>query len=176
MDPTRYTQNAMILYVPAEKSQVHVLDSRDLWAEELHTQVATAFDALKARNFSFGGSSGFATLSTNGAAPLPVFRAGSYKYSMAKDVDELLTFDRKQFHLSDAVLEELLKQYPPFGSSAASQRPPSSFLLLQFDAASHGSYHPLMYVYPQQEPQPGHPDTTLPSPGGPPESKRRLVG
>ena len=144
MDPSKHKTNSMVILVPANKEDIHVLDSKDAWADKLHMQVAKAFDDLNAQerimsaqleSFSFGGS-------TNSS--LPVYHAGSYKYSLAKDVTELQRFDRREFTLSDAILKELSQHY----HTNRSNSPPQCFLLMQFQALSNGEYHPLMYVYP----------------------------
>ncbi len=146
MDASKYHKNAMVFCVPCAKKELEVLDSKETWADELHSKVGKGFDDLKpvSKGMFFGSSNG-----TRGLAmgpPMQVFRAGSYIYSIASDLKELRTFDKEKFTLSDQVLDKLGSVY---GETTDDAQPSSKcFLLLQFDAMSQGVYHPIMYMYP----------------------------
>ena len=141
MDNTKYKQNAMILPVPCHMNEFIALDSNNNWAERFHTTVTQAFDELRRKShFSFGSSNSTGALMSPGQQPaLEVFQAGSYRYSIATDLQELGRYDKSKFELSPGVLDELKTHYSKeqaIGQSSQSRQSGQAmcFLILQFEA------------------------------------------
>ena len=147
MNPLKHAKNAMVFPLPCAKDKLTVFDSTDKWVEVVHAEMAKAFDDLKiqqarASSFGFGSKSMGAP-----SPPLAVYKAGSYIYSIASDLQELSTYNRNSFQLSRDILASLDTNYNP----PQEGKPPRCFLLLQFDAMAHGTYHPFMYLYPHYQ-------------------------
>lgn len=101
---------AMILPYPSStlSKEVEVIDTKP-GDSDFFKQIAKNFPQIKSQALSFGRGTGSLGLQTKGY--LQVNRAGSYRYSVAKSLEELNRVDPTVFQINSEVLTKLLMSY-----------------------------------------------------------------